>query len=324
MKKDNDKRVGFTTSIPVEVIFAAGFIPLDLNNIFINHLNKEKLVEFAEEAGFPRNTCSWIKGIYSTALNLKIKRIIGVTQGDCSNTHALMETWKLKGLEIIPFSYPYNRDEKLLKREIKNLIEYFGTTWAQVKKVKQRLDKIRSLLIRLDELTWKEGRIGGFINHLYLVSGSDFNGSYEQFEEKLTRFLDIAKRSPKIRNTKSLPRIAYIGVPPIFSDFYLFLEGLGVHVAYNEVQRQFSMPYLKPDISKQYSSFSYPYGAFFRMKDIKKELKKRKIDGVIHYTQSFCFRQIEDMVFRHEIDLPILNIEGDRPDNLDARTKLRI
>ncbi|MDD5773599.1 MAG: 2-hydroxyacyl-CoA dehydratase family protein [bacterium] len=322
--KDNDKRIGFTTSIPVEVIFAAGFIPLDLNNIFINHLQKEKLVEFAEEAGFPRNTCSWIKGIYSTALKLKMKRVIGVTQGDCSNTHALMETWQLRGIEVIPFSYPYGRDEKQLKYEISKLIEYFGTTWAEVKKVKQRLDKIRSLLIRLDELTWKEGRISGFINHLYLVASSDFNGSFEQFEEKLTRFLDIAKKSPKINAGMSLPRIAYIGVPPIFSDFYLFLEGLGVHVVYNEIQRQFSMPYLKQDITEQYSSFSYPYGAFFRLKDIKKELKRRKIDGVIHYTQSFCFRQIEDLIFRHEIDMPFLSIEGDRPGNLDARTKLRI
>ncbi|MFH1287544.1 MAG: 2-hydroxyacyl-CoA dehydratase family protein [bacterium] len=325
--REVDRRIGFTTSIPVEVIFAAGLIPLDLNNIFINHLQKEKLVEFAEEAGFPRNTCGWIKGIYSTALKLKMKRIIGVTQGDCSNTHALMETWKLRGLEIIPFSYPYGRDEKRLKFEIDKLIEYFGTTWIQVKKIKQKLDKIRSLLIKLDKLTWKESRVSGFINHLYLVASSDFNGSFEQFEEKLTRFLNIAKKSPKIvgaQRAVPLPRIAYIGVPPIFSDFYLFLEGLGVHVVYNEIQRQFSMPYLKQDIVEQYSSFSYPYGAFFRLKDIKKELKRREVDGIIHYTQSFCFRQIENLIFREKIDLPFLSIEGDRPGNLDARTKLRI
>lgn len=319
--------VGFTTSIPVEVIFAAGLIPIDLNNVFINHLQKERLVEFAEEDGFPRNTCSWIKGIYSTALKLRIRRVIGVTQGDCSNTHALMEAWKLRGIEIIPFSYPYDRDEKQLKFEINKLIEYFGTTFAKVQKVKRRLDKIRGLLIKLDKLTWKEGRVSGFINHLYLVASSDFNGSFEQFEEKLTRFLSIAEKSPKIVgaycNTPT-PRIAYIGVPPIFSDFHLFLEGLGVHVVYNEIQRQFSMPYLKQNIVEQYASFSYPYGAFFRLKDIKKELKRRKVDGVIHYTQSFCFRQIENLIFREGIDLPFLNIEGDRPGGLDARTKLRI
>ncbi|MEW6087738.1 MAG: 2-hydroxyacyl-CoA dehydratase family protein [bacterium] len=321
--KEADKRVGFTTSIPVEVIFAAGLVPLDLNNIFINHLNKDKLVEFAEEAGFPRNTCSWIKGIYSTALKLKMKRIIGVIQGDCSNTHALMETWKLEGLDIIPFSYPYDHlDKKHLKNEIKKLIDYFGTTWDKVNKIKKRLDEIRKLLVELDNLTWRENRVSGFVNHLYLVASSDFNGSFEQFEEKLIRFLDIAKKSPKIN--QNFPRIAYIGVPPIFSDFYLYFEGLGVHVVYNEIQRQFSMPYLKKNIVEQYGSFSYPYGAYFRLKDIKKELKRRRVDGVIHYTQSFCFRQIEDMVFRHEIDIPFLSIEGDRPGNLDARTKLRL
>jgi hypothetical protein len=33
------KKVAFTTSIPVEVIFAAGMIPVDLNNVFITGEN---------------------------------------------------------------------------------------------------------------------------------------------------------------------------------------------------------------------------------------------------------------------------------------------
>jgi len=29
------KRIGFTTSLPIEVILAAGHTPIDLNNLFI-------------------------------------------------------------------------------------------------------------------------------------------------------------------------------------------------------------------------------------------------------------------------------------------------
>ncbi|GAE89635.1 possible subunit of benzoyl-CoA reductase/2-hydroxyglutaryl-CoA dehydratase [Acetivibrio straminisolvens JCM 21531] len=47
------KNIGFTTSIPVEVIFAAGHKPVDLNNVFITNDNPGKLIEVAENAGSP-------------------------------------------------------------------------------------------------------------------------------------------------------------------------------------------------------------------------------------------------------------------------------
>jgi len=48
------ENIGFTTSVPVEVIFAAGYRPVDLNNVFITDDNPGKLIEVAENAGFPR------------------------------------------------------------------------------------------------------------------------------------------------------------------------------------------------------------------------------------------------------------------------------
>jgi benzoyl-CoA reductase/2-hydroxyglutaryl-CoA dehydratase subunit BcrC/BadD/HgdB len=48
------------------------------------------------------------------------------------------------------------------------------------------------------------------------------------------------------------------------------------------------------------------------------------VDAVVHYVQSFCFRQIEDLIIRKKLPLPILTLEGDKPTPLDARTKIRI
>ncbi|MBN2712774.1 MAG: hypothetical protein JXR97_10150, partial [Planctomycetes bacterium] len=56
--------VGITTTVPVEVLFAAGRVPLDLNNIFVADDKACQLVERAEQAGFPQSTCAWIKGLY--------------------------------------------------------------------------------------------------------------------------------------------------------------------------------------------------------------------------------------------------------------------
>ena len=89
-------KIGITTTVPVEIILAAGYTPVDLNNIFIMDNEPNKLVEAAETAGYPRNICGWIKGLYSVVLSPEnnINKIIAVTQGDCSNTHALMETFR--------------------------------------------------------------------------------------------------------------------------------------------------------------------------------------------------------------------------------------
>jgi hypothetical protein len=102
IKGDNMGKIGFTTSIPMELIIAAKKIPLDLNNIFITDPKPQALVEIAEEAGYPRTACGWIKGMYAVALIEDLEALIAVLHGDCSNTQALMETLQLKGLNIIP------------------------------------------------------------------------------------------------------------------------------------------------------------------------------------------------------------------------------
>jgi benzoyl-CoA reductase/2-hydroxyglutaryl-CoA dehydratase subunit BcrC/BadD/HgdB len=75
---------------------------------------------------------------------------------------------------------------------------------------------------------------------------------------------------------------------------------------------------------EQYRAYTYPYGVFFRLKDIQREIERREIKGLIHYVQSFCFRQIEDLIIRTRLKIPVLTLEGDRPGRLDARTRLRL
>lgn len=313
--------IAITTTVPVEIILAAGNIPVDLNNIFITNQHAVRLVEAAEEAGYPRNLCGWIKGLYSVVLEEDFEQVIAVTQGDCSNTHALMETYELAGIETIPFAYPFDRDYDLLKLQMDKLITRLGTDWAAVDRVKKRLDVIRKKVAKLDELTWQDNVVSGFYNHLYQVSCSDFNGNPDKFEADVDCFLKEARQEAE--RTEDV-RLAYIGVPPIFTDLYGYIEQQGARVVFNEVQRQFSMPFEVEDIVEQYRLYTYPYGVFGRIRDIRAELERRNIDGILHYVQSFCYRQIEDMIFREKLDIPVLTIEGDKPGKLDARTKLRI
>jgi benzoyl-CoA reductase/2-hydroxyglutaryl-CoA dehydratase subunit BcrC/BadD/HgdB len=314
--------IGITTTVPVEVLLAAGLTPVDLNNAFITSPQRQALVARAEMDGYPRNVCGWIKGIYATVLESGFRRIVAVTQGDCSQTHAMMETLQARGVEVVPFAYPYDRDADLLRYQIQHLASCFGTTWAQAEEVRCRLLPVRRLLQQVDELTWREGLVSGFENHSVLVSASDFEGDVEGFAQRVANLVKVAStRVPK----PARARLAIVGVPPIVDDLYEVLEQLEARVVFNEVQRQFSMiPQLDCDLLEQYRRYTYPYDVFGRIEDIRCEVKRRRVDGVIHYVQTFCFRQIQDMLLKRSLDVPVLTLEGDKPTALDARNRLRL
>lgn len=314
--------------MPVEVIYAAGHVPVDLNNVFVSDPACGELIEEAELAGFPRSFCSWIKGIYGAVRRMPdLKAVVAVTQGDCSNTHALMETLQCEGMEVIPFAYPYERDYGMLRAQIESFAHRLGTTLEGAQAQMRRLDGARRKARRVDELTWKEGLVSGLENHLALVSCSDFEGDPEGYASKLDLLLDEIgkrKRDGNFRRAADMVRLGYVGVPPIAPELYDYLESLGARVIYNETQRQFGLPSATDDLVEKYRRYSYPYSIFYRLRDIKREAARRRLHGLIHYVQSFCFRQVEDIILRRSLDLPILTLEMDRSTRLDARTRMRL
>lgn len=315
------QRIGITTTIPVEAVYAAGFVPVDLNNVFIAHPGRAALIERAEAAGFPPTTCAWIKGLYGAAREAAVDAVIGVREGDCSNTQALLEIWEFEGLRTIPFSFPYGRSANALRAEIADLCRRLGTTLEAAEAQKDRLDAVRERILEVDRLTWQENRVTGGENHLYQVSASDFEGDPEAYGRKVDTFLaEVADRAPFGEQI----RLGYIGVPPILDGLYEFLEERGARVVFNETQRQFTLPYLEKPLVDAYLSFTYPYDLFGRVADIRSAIAERGVVGVIHYAQAFCFRQMEDMILRRTLGVPLLTLEGDRPSAIDGRTRTRL
>ena len=315
------KRIGITTTVPSEFIFAAGCVPVDLNNIFVTDINRSGFMERAEIDGLPRACCGWIKGMYGAAENGGIDAVIAVSDGDCSHTRSLLEILSARGMPVIPFAYPYDRDPRLLKIQMDKLARSLGVDLSQAKQWMRRLDTARKKLHLIDRMTWRNNVVTGFENHLLQVSASDMESDFDGFNAKLDRFIDEAEKRNELPQKL---RLAFIGVPPIYEDIYQFMEGLGARVVFNEVQRQFTFPFDTDDLVERYTLYSYPYDVFGRIEDIKRELARREIHGIIHYVQSFCHRQMEDVMFRRSFDLPLLTIEGDAPQKIDARTKLRI
>ncbi len=315
-----NRRIGFTTSLPVEVILAAGHTPVDLNNIFLS-TDAQGLVHSAELKGFPRTVCSWIKGNFAAALKADLDEVIGIVQGDCSNTHSLLDLISEEGMTIFRFSFPDGHDHKAMDTEISKLERHYGVSRDETMAMKRRLDKIRAKLKILDEWTWNQRLVSGKENHLWQVNSSDFQGDPDKFEAELDVFMKLAEQR------KPLPtrmRLGYLGVPPIFTNIYDTISSLGGDVLFNEVQRQFAMPYLKDDIVEQYLVYTYPYSIFDRLEDIREQLELRSLDAIISYTQSFCHLQLDNLILKKHLKLPFLTLEGDKPEELDSRTLLRL
>ncbi len=315
-------RIGLTSTVPVEIILAAGGQPVDLNNIFVSAQHSGGLVRRAEDAGYPRACCAWVKGIYSTLLDQGIERVVVVVQGDCSQMQAMVETLHGSGIEFIPFAYPYDRDRARLMGELEALATALGTDLENATSVQASLVPVREKVARLDELTWRDGVVSGWENHLYQVSCSDFWGDVAAFEHAVDDLLsEVGERQPLGQRA----RVGFVGVPPIYTDIYDFLDELGMRVVFNEIQRQFTMsPSLGADLLTQYERYTYPYDIFSRLEDIRAQTAKRAVEGVIHYVQSFCYRQIYDQIIRDGLGCPVLTLEGDRPGCLTGRDKLRL
>jgi benzoyl-CoA reductase/2-hydroxyglutaryl-CoA dehydratase subunit BcrC/BadD/HgdB len=315
-------RIGLTTTIPVEVVLAAGLIPVDLNNLFISAPDARQLVARAEAAGLPRTICAWVKGIYASLTDHpEIQAVLVATQGDCSYTQALGEILEQEGREVIHFKFPYPRNRERLQQEIEVLMERLDTNWQAVERIQSRLAPVRKLMRELDRLTWKTGQVTGQENFQFLISSSDFDADLEDYEARLAALVAEAARRPSHRG---LVRLGMAGIPPIFSDLWGYLTELGADVVFNEMPRQFSMPYDTADLVEQYWRYTYPYDISGRLEDLAEAVRVRQLDGIIHYTQSFCFRQMFDQALREHLPVPILTIEGDSPTRLDARTRLRL
>ena len=328
------KIAAFTTTIPVEVVLASGYRPLDLNNIFVSAGNPSVFVEKAEFSGFAGSSCAWIKGLYSVLtspdLNKDFGVFIAVTEGDCSNAKVLEQIVAMEtGIRTFIFNFPYLREIDKMRNEIGRFADFMGTDYKSSVAVWENLKNLRRKLKIIDETSYLyPGSVTGEENHIFLVSSSDFCGDPVAYEHKVDDFIKELEHRKRFAD-KSRKKIAYLGVPPIVP-IHSFLESRNATVIFNEIQREFAMLGEYNSIEEQYINYTYPYSAAFRFEKAIAEIEKRRPDGIIHYVQTFCHRQLEDIILRRLLEnkglnIPLLTLEFDKPsDKIDARVATRI
>jgi benzoyl-CoA reductase/2-hydroxyglutaryl-CoA dehydratase subunit BcrC/BadD/HgdB len=315
------KRFGLTTTVPHEIIVAAGGAPVDLNNIFIADPARDRLLERAESEGFPPGVCAWIKGIYAATRAGQVDVVVTVTSGDCANTRALAEVLRHRGVATVPFAFPAEREATAVQSCLEEFAARLGVTLGQAEEVRRQWRPLRRRLVDLDELAWREGKVASDELHAWQVSASDFMGDAADFARRLDDFLLTAQRRPPRASGR---RLALLGVPPIYDDLFAVLAVRNAHVVFDEVPRQFAMPHDCADLVEQFCRYTYPYNLDHRLADVTAEITRRRVDAALHYVQAFCHRQIEHIVIKERLAVPTLVLEGDRPGPLPGQILTRL
>jgi benzoyl-CoA reductase/2-hydroxyglutaryl-CoA dehydratase subunit BcrC/BadD/HgdB len=313
--------IGLTATIPLEILIASNRKPHDLNRLFLSDSNPQELIEEAELAGFPKSACPATKGVYGTALRHGVNELIVVTGGACGNIRSLMDILALHDMTIVPFSYPQDRSPDSLAHEIKKLAHHFNASPSGINQARIRLNAIRTKVHEIDRLCWQENKGSGAENHHVLLATSDMKGDPDRFEREIDQLLGkIANRKPR----KEKIRLAYLGIPPLWSNLYETFEGLGGRVVYNEFPHQTSMPDLRDSLVEQYCGFTPHYDIFTRLAEIERQLETRQVHGIIHSLQSPCTGQVEDLIFRQRLKLPLLTLCTNRLGPVDNHTRMQI
>ncbi|MCL7476119.1 MAG: 2-hydroxyacyl-CoA dehydratase family protein [ANME-2 cluster archaeon] len=298
--------VGITALIPPELMYACGKRPLDVNNIVPGTTSS------------PRNKlCAWTAIWRDMILNgkLDIDSLVVVAGGDCHNALVDGQKAELSGMPTHYFFYPFDRDADYLRSQLEKLVRFFGG--IQDEKMFSLISNLKSKGRELDELRVNNRALASDV-FSFLISFSDLAGDPKAFEKTLDSVPET--------DVHYSSRVALIGVPPIYPDFHKVAEGFGLHVVYDELPFEFLRlgGYDLDSLASSYRNYSFAGPLKDRVRLIQEELRRRHVDGVIHYTQFACHHTLEDEIFREHLDYPILTVQGDLPRMSPEQLKLRL
>ncbi len=298
--------VGMTALVPSELIFACEKKPCDVNNF----VPKSKLQPASK-------LCSWTAIWRDLILRkeLSLDYLIVVAGGDCHCALVDGQKVALNGLDTFYLFYPFHEDPDFLKEQLDGLAHFLGG--VQDTGAFRDVMRIKKMGLELDRKRVDE-KVSASSAFQLLVSLSDLRGDLAQFEKSLNEVEE--------ENVDCSKRVALLGVPPIYLDFHEVLESLGLHVVFDELLFEFAR--LSggniEDLAKNYCNYTFARNLEFRLDFLERELEKRKVDGVIHYTQFACHHLLEDEVMRDRLDYPFLTIQGDMPQRTPEQVKLRL
>ncbi len=306
--------VGITALVPPELIYACGWRACDLNN---------QVPTTSRRPG--QKLCAWTALWREMLLagDYDIQKLVVVAGGDCLNAVVDGQKAEMTGFDTHYFFYPFREDRAAFREELEKLVEFLGGIQESESKeeVFRNIHELKILGLEIDRLR-SQGKLPSTA-FSHLIAFSDLRGNPTAFGEELRSYLQEQEEEDEPNFTA---RIALLGVPPINHDFHAVCQELGIQVVYDELPHEFLRCRGKTfaQITESYMNYSFSRHLNYRLNLVKELLEKRKVDGVIHYTQYACHHILEDELFRERLNLPLLTVQGDTPGSVSQQTRLRL
>jgi len=298
--------IGITALVPPELIYACGHRPLDVNNL----VPESSLNPHSKLCAW---TALWRDMILTGSLN--IDSLVVVAGGDCHNALVDGQKVAMSGIPTHYFFYPFDRDHDYFNSQLESLAEFLGG--IKDKDMFGRISELKAKGLALDKQRVDDRALASDVFSA-LIQYSDLQGDPATFG-------NFVENIPK-QDIEYSSRVALIGVPPIYPDFHKAAESFGLHVVYDELPYEFIRlggNKLK-ELAQSYCNYTFAGPIETRIEFINKQLRHRKVDGVIHYTQFACHHTLEDEIFRQHLDYPVLTVQGDLPRPIPEQIKLRL
>ncbi|MBS7618313.1 2-hydroxyacyl-CoA dehydratase [Candidatus Bathyarchaeota archaeon] len=250
---------------------------------------------------------------------MKIDALVVIAGGDCNNAIVNGEKLELVGIRTLYLMYPFDGSKRLMRMQIEKLLNFLSG--IKDRSVFKKISKLKKQAMRLDELRVR-GRAAAKDVFQIEISSSDLMGDLKRYEEALNSVVE-QKLNYKYR-------IALLGTPPIYPDFHDYLQSIGLHVVYDEMPYEFIRLEGKnlEEIAANYRNYTFARNIKFRLKFIENEIRRREVQGIIHFQQFACHHKLEDPILRQyfnkELGIPYITIEADLPGKTPEQVKLRL
>lgn len=341
LSKNNFKSMGyFCTYTPVEIIYAAGFVPYRIKGA-------DKPIQDAD--GYMHaNICPYVRSCLDVALEEKVNHLEGtVFINSCDAMRRLYSVWQ----KYIPAKFTHFID--LPKRMDKIDVDFFNLEFEEFSKVleqhfslkisKENLEKsimlfkeIRLLLKQLYELRKDKYELLKASNILKIMNYS-VSVPPEEFIVLLSSLLERIKKSNSKSNSQ--PKVLLIGSIIHHESIIEIMESCGAAIISDDLcsgSRMFEFGdeiqnnTLK-DLARAYLKKS-PCGRMLatenNIKKINNLIDIYQIDGVIHYTLKFCDNILYNVPrIKSSLNnkgIKSLFIEGDYTSNSMGQIKTRV
>ena len=301
--------IGITALVPAEVIYSCGEAALDLNNFV-----PKSRIEPEEKL------CAWTAIWRELVLRgeVRVDKLIVVAGGDCYNALVEGERLELAGKPTHYFTYPFDGDTKAMLRELEALAGFLGGVQEEAF---DEVAELKRQALEVHEMRCN-GELGAEKGFLIEVSGSDLMGSLEKYRSALENMEE--------EEVDYEYRVALLGIPPIYPDFHAFLQSIGLHVVFDEMPFEFIRHSGRSmrEVARSYAGYTFAGHIKHRLKFLESQLRRHRVDAVIHFQQYACHHKLEDRLLRehlHEkLGYPYITIEADLPSPTPQQARLRL